>query len=332
MEIQEFMMQLRRLVPRCVSGAIDVSDVQVLTGGASQALWSFDALTPQGPVPLVMRCAQQWSEESQVGSAGMVAEAAILQVAGQGGVPVPGVRVVLQPDDGLGDGYVMDRIDGETQGRKILREAALDAVRPRLVGECGATLARIHALPRAALPALRVGWALEECSALASRIRASSSARPVFELALRWLQTNAPLPAGEAVLVHGDFRNGNLIVGSDGLRAVLDWELAHLGDPMEDLGWFCVNAWRFGNIDQPAGGFGSREALFAAYEAAGGRAVNPAHVHYWEVLGTLKWGVACDGMSRAFTSGADPSLERAAVGRRASEAEIDLLNLLVPRS
>ena len=82
--------------------------------------------------------------------------------------------------------------------------------------------------------------------------------------------------------MHGDFRHGNLIIGPDGVRAVLDWELAHLGDPMEDLGWICVNSWRFGEIDKPVGGFGTREELFAGYEAAG-RRVDPERV---EILGS----------------------------------------------
>jgi aminoglycoside phosphotransferase (APT) family kinase protein len=131
-------------------------------------------------------------------------------------------------------------------------------------------------------------------------------------------------------LVHGDFRHGNLIIGSEGLRAVLDWELAHLGDPMEDLGWICVNSWRFGEIDKPVGGFGSREELFAGYEEAG-RRVDPDRVKFWEVMGTLRWGVMCCGMMQRFRIGPDHSMERAMIGRRSSETEIDLLRLLVPR-
>lgn len=102
--------------------------------------------------------------------------------------------------------------------------------------------------------------------------------------------------------MHGDFRNGNLIIGAEGVRAVLDWELAHLGDPMEDLGWVCVNSWRFGEIDKPVGGFGSREELFAGYEAAG-RKVDPARVKFWEVMGTLRWGIMCGGMMQRFREG-----------------------------
>jgi aminoglycoside phosphotransferase (APT) family kinase protein len=129
--------------------------------------------------------------------------------------------------------------------------------------------------------------------------------------------------------VHGDFRNGNLMVGEDGLRAVLDWELAHWGDPMEDLGWLCVNSWRFGKLELPVGGFGTREQLFEGY-AEGGGVVDAARVHYWEVFGTLKWGVICQSMAHAYLTGAERNVERAAIGRRASEAEIDLLMLLAP--
>jgi aminoglycoside phosphotransferase (APT) family kinase protein len=114
------------------------------------------------------------------------------------------------------------------------------------------------------------------------------------------------------------------------LVGVLDWELAHLGDPMEDLGWLCVNAWRFGSLDLPVGGFGTREDLFAGYAAAGGR-VDAQRVHYWEVLGTLKWGIVCESMAQAWLAGHERDVEKAVIGRRASESEIDLLALLAPR-
>jgi aminoglycoside phosphotransferase (APT) family kinase protein len=112
------------------------------------------------------------------------------------------------------------------------------------------------------------------------------------------------------------------------VRAVLDWELAHAGDPMEDLGWICVNSWRFGAIDNPVGGFGSREDLYAGYEAAGGAPVDLKRAHFWEVLGTLRWGVICTMSGIALREGAATGLERAMIARRASETELDLLNLL----
>jgi hypothetical protein len=127
--------------------------------------------------------------------------------------------------------------------------------------------------------------------------------------------------------VHGDFRNGNLIVGPDGVRAVLDWELAHLGDPLEDLGWLCVKAWRFGS-PLPVGGFGPVEDLVAGYERAGGRRVDLSALRWWEVLGTLRWGVICIVQTVTHLSGAVRSVELAAIGRRVCEVEWDLLELL----
>ena len=153
--------------------------------------------------------------------------------------------------------------------------------------------------------------------------RASDWPRPVFEVAFRWLGAHRPPPPERAVLVHGDFRNGNLMIGPDGLRAVLDWELAYIGDGMADLGWLCVNAWRFGKVELPVGGFGTVEELEAGY----GVPIDRDALRWWEVFGTLRWGCMCAGMAAAFRT-ADPSVERAMIARRTSENEIDLLRLL----
>jgi aminoglycoside phosphotransferase (APT) family kinase protein len=199
-----------------------------------------------------------------------------------------------------------------------------------LARQCGEALARIHAMPTADLPPLRPGGVQAELQQQIDLHRGHGTTRPVFELAFQWLRAHAPPDVAPPALVHGDFRNGNLMVDERGLVAVLDWELAHLGDPMEDLGWLCVNAWRFGCNDLAVGGFGTRDDLFAGYRAAGG-AVDEDRVRYWEVLGTLKWGVVCEAMAHAWLSGRERDVEKAVIGRRASESEIDLLALLAPR-
>lgn len=305
--------------------ATGVTALRAISGGASQEIWSFDARLPSGDQGLILRRTRRWSDTAQKGSAGMAAEVALLRAAATGGVPVPGVVGALAPADGLGDGYLMQRVDGESSARVILRDARFAKARRTLAAACGGLMARIHRLPALRLPPLRIGGAARECAQWAAAHRANGTLRPVFELALRWLAENEPSPCAEPVLVHGDFRNGNLMVGPEGVRAVLDWELAHLGDPMEDLGWFCVNSWRFGQVGLEAGGLGTRAQLFAGYEAEAGRPVDAARVHYWQVLGTLKWGVTCDAMGLAWRSGSDRNIERLAVARRASEAEIDLL-------
>src|SRR6478736_562339 len=263
-------------------------------------------------------------------AAGLAAEAQLMQLAYEAGVPSPRVMHVLTPDENLGTGFIMQRVEGETIARKILRDDEYAAARPFLARQIGGVLAGLHKLPQDKLPELRHMTAAKEIGDFERDYRSLDWPKPVFELALRWLRDHDPGPASETTLVHGDFRNGNLIIGADGVRAVLDWELAHLGDPMEDLGWVCVNSWRFGEIDKPVGGFGSREELFAGYEAAG-RKVDPSRVKFWEVMGTLRWGIMCGGMMQRFRGSPDHSMERAMIGRRASETEIDLLRLLAPR-
>lgn len=313
-------------------GATGIDGLTQLSGGASQETWAFDVLHPSGMIAVILRRAPAGYGAAPARAAGLEAEAVLMQQAFEAGIPSPRVRHVLSPQDGLGSGFIMDRVEGETIPRKILRDAQFTQARVVLTSQLGKAVAGIHALDQARLPQLRLMTVAGEINDLATEYKSFEWPRPVFDLALRWLRDHAPVQSPVVTLVHGDFRHGNLIVGPDGLRAVLDWELAHVGDPMEDLGWICVNSWRFGEIDKPVGGLGSREEFFAAYEAASGRVVDVPRVMFWEVLGTLRWGVMCCGMMQRFRAGPDHSMERAMIGRRASETEIDLLRLLAPRS
>jgi len=303
---------------------VTISNLNPLTGGSSSESWLFDALVDQERFELVLRRAPGGRERSPIDKP---TEARLQQLAAEKDVPVPRIRFILDADDGLGPGYVMDRIAGETIPRKILRDEQYREARPKLARQCGEIMARIHSVAVEALPPLEhvpAGQQVERFQAVPHHYQLDL---PVFELAIRWLAEHLP-PETAPCLVHGDLRNGNLIVGPEGVRAVLDWELAHRGAPMEDLAWISVNSWRFGNIDQPVGGFGQREELFAGYEAAGGGAVDGEAVHFWEVFGTLKWGVICIVQAFAHLTGGLRSVNRVAIGRRVSETEIDLLNLL----
>jgi aminoglycoside phosphotransferase (APT) family kinase protein len=322
--------ELSRSVVRWCAGATGVTGAAKLSGGASQETWRFDIVHPDGAIGAILRRSPKGFGAAPSRAAGLAAEAKLMQLAHDAGVPSPRVLHVLAPEDDLGTGFIMQRVEGETIGRKLVRDEAFAAARPILPRQIGGVLAGIHGLPQVNLPELRRMTATRELDDFEREYRSLNWPKPVFELALRWLRDRDPGPSAEMTLVHGDFRNGNLIIGADGVRAVLDWELAHLGDPMEDLGWVCVNSWRFGEIDKPVGGFGSREELFAGYEAAG-RKVDPARVKFWEVMGTLRWGIMCGGMMQRFRQGPDHSMERAMIGRRASETEIDLLRLLAPR-
>lgn len=321
---------LARLIRKLFGERFTVASIERLSGGASKETLALDAVAEDGARrPLILRRMPPHTN-AKVGAPEIETEAALITAAMAAGVPSPRVVHVLTPEDELGRGFLMERLEGETIPRKILRDAAYAGLRPRLARELGGILARLHAIDIAGLPSLQTITAADELAQLREIYRADGQPRPVFELAFRWIAEHAPQEPRPS-LVHGDFRHGNFIVDATGVRAVLDWELTHLGDPMRDLGWICTNAWRFGGIDKPVGGFGTLEDLVAGYEVAGGAKVDMARVKFWETFGSLRWGVMCLGMLARYERGGDRSIERAMIGRRASENEIDLLRLLMPR-
>jgi aminoglycoside phosphotransferase (APT) family kinase protein len=306
-----------------------VENLRQLSGGASKEMWAFDLAAAGGStVPLVLRRQPAGRRFSSQGLPSVAAEAALVRLAGSVGVPVPAVAFELPPGSPAGDGYAMARIEGETVGGRVLKLPELSAARSGMARQCGEILAQLHGADGYQSLNLREIGAREELTALEERHRATGHARPVFELALRWLEDNLPNER-RRVLLHGDFRNGNLMVGPEGIRAVLDWELAHVGPPVYDLAWLCVTSWRFQRPDLPVGGFGTRDDLIAGYEAAGGAPVDHAELHAWEVFQTMNWGVMCAGVAEAFVEGSR-SIEAGVIARRASETEFDLLRLLAP--
>ena len=320
---------LTRLVRRIFGSSYSATAIARLSGGASQETWALDAVADGAvPRPLILRRAPPFPG-AKMSATSLPMEAKLMQLARAAGVPSPEVLHVLTPEDDLGDGFLMVRVNGETIPRKILRDAEFADLRPRLAREIGGVLARLHAIDVKQLPPLKTLTAADELAQLRETYKADDQPRPVFELAFRWIADHAPREPAPT-LVHGDFRHGNFIVDAKGVQAVLDWELAHLGDPMRDLGWLCTNSWRFGGINKPVGGFGTVDELAAGYEEAGGSAVDRARVKFWETFGSLRWGVMCLSMLARFDRG-DRSIERALIGRRASETEIDLLRLLAPR-
>ena len=320
---------LARAMRTRFSAAARLVALERLSGGASQELWSFDVETGGETLPLILR-RNPGGLTQRESAAGMETEARLIELARAAGAPAPAVVLVCQPGDGLGHGYVMERIAGETIARRILRDAEYAEARPKLARQLGEAAAHIHAVDVAAAGTLREVTPQSSLEGSFAGYRAFGTPRPVVEWAFRWLREHLPPSPPRQTVVHGDMRTGNIIVSPEGLSAVLDWEVVHLGDPMEDLGWICVTSWRFGEVDKPAGGFGSREEMFAGYEAAGGAPVDAARVRWWEVMGTLRWGMSCAMFGREFQDG-DRSVEKAAIGRRASETAVDLMAILAPR-
>jgi aminoglycoside phosphotransferase (APT) family kinase protein len=324
----DFASALERAVTRAIAGLSSIADLKRLSGGASQETWSFDGTGAGGVTPLILRRAPHGKPVQRSATAVPLAtEAKVIRLAAQAGVPVPPVPYVLQDTDDLGPGYIMGRVEGETIARKILRDAEFADARPKLARQCGRILAKIHAIDKAQVSDLSVVPPRAQFDQYRTIYDTYDYPHPVFEVAFKWLEQRLP-ETPELTLVHGDFRHGNLMIGPDGVRAVLDWELTHIGDPAEDLGWICVNSWRFGETHKVVGGFGDVSELLAGYAEAGGQNMTAERVKFWEMFGTLKWGIMCMTMYQAFAGGADRSVERAAIGRRSSETEIDLVNLL----
>ncbi|HET6792801.1 MAG TPA: phosphotransferase family protein [Acidimicrobiales bacterium] len=303
-------------------GPVDIESLVRLSGGASRETWSFDARRPDGEVvELILRRDPPGSAKGSMG-----VEADLFRAAAAADVPVPALICASDDPEILGSSFlILERLEGETIPRRVLREPALAEARKGLAEECGRVLARLHRIDPARVPGLA---RQDELTHYRGVLDALNQPSPTFELAFRWLEQNRP-PGGRETVVHGDFRNGNLMVGPDGVRGVLDWELAHLGDPIEDLGWLCTKSWRFG-VDLPVGGFGTYDQLIAGYESEGGGPVDRDVLRWWETFGNLKWGVICMMQASAHLSGAVRSVELAAIGRRVCEVEWDLVGLLLP--
>ncbi len=306
-----------------------------LAGGASRELWSLELSLRGRRLALVLRR----DPPRRVGEGDRSLEARLLRAAAEVGVPVPRVHWCCSDPAVLGSPFLlMDRVAGESIPRRLLREERYRAAREGLCAELAASLARIHRidperpeLAELATATSGVGSGREEVLRFGAALgNLAVEPHPVLALAERWLLERAPAPA-RRVVVHGDYRMGNVIVGEDGLRAVLDWELCHLGDPVEDLGWLCVRAWRFGNDALPAAGVGSRQALVEAYQRAGGAPVDPEALRFWEVCGNFKLALVFVSQARVFLGGL-PSLELASLGRRIAEAEEELLRFMDGRA
>lgn len=303
-----------------------------LSGGASQETFRISIKTDDGDRILAMRRAPGGLfTEPLPGYPGLATEALLMQSAKAAGVPEPEVYWVLQPEDELGGGFIMEWIEGEALGARIVRSEAYAEIRPKLAFECGQIMARIHAidLEETGLKQHLADISPAEFVAQTwTRYKALNTPQPMIDYAARWLTDNLPV-SFEPALVHNDFRNGNFMLSPQGVTAVLDWELAHIGDPMRDLGWICTNSWRFGGAS-PVGGFGEYKDLFAGYESISGKRVDPDHVKFWEVFGSFWWAVGCLGMAEHYRSGPDKTVERPAIGRRSSECQVDCVNLICP--
>ena len=325
---------LTRVLAKHAPGFRSLRSCDRLSGGASQETYRVVIETADGERRYAMRRAPGGRPPNMPeAGAGLAAEAKLFRAARAAGVPEPEILHLFEPSDAIGEGFLMEWLEGETLGAKIVRGEEFAGVRPKLARQCGEVLARIHAIDvaKAGLDgALRTRSPAELVRESWSLYEAYGTPQPMIDYAGRWLLDHLP-PASPPRLVHGDFRNGNLMMSPEhGVVAVLDWEIAHLGDPIRDLGWVCTNSWRFGQSDLVVGGFGELDDLLDGYASVAGSRPDPEHVKFWIVFGSFWWAVGTLSMAQIYRAGPDRSVERAAIGRRTSECQIDCVNLLIP--
>jgi aminoglycoside phosphotransferase (APT) family kinase protein len=293
-----------------------VTGLRRLSAGASRETWSF--AMPDGSKRILQRLPRGASR------AGVELEAAVLGAAFDAGVPVARVFASFDAGGPLGmPALVLEQVEGEALPPRLRRDPSFGPALDGLAAECGEILARLHSIPLDRVPALSNPDPIERCREVLDGL---DERHPAFELVLRRLELSRREPRPDT-LVHGDFRLGNLLVGERGVSAVLDWELVHRGDPVEDLGWLCVPAWRFGG-ELPVAGVGRHEQLLDAYRSAGGAEVGVEELRWWQAAGTVWWGVLCHVQASRHLKGHTRSVELASIGRRACEQEWDALEVL----
>ena len=289
--------------------------MHLLAGGASKEAWAVDV---EGE-PLLVRRASRGVIHAATLS--LEDEFHVLEAAAEAGVKVPRPVAYLGELGGR-EAFAMERVEGETIGRRIARNPP-----PGLDVQLADELAKIHAIPPDRLPFLGSGDILERFE---GELDSVGDPHPAIEYGLWWLREHRPAPLPD-VVTHGDFRIGNVVVSEGGLEYLLDWEFAHLSDPREDLAWPLVRAWRFGADERRLGGVGEVKPYLERYAELTGRAVSEEELYWWEVLGNVKWATGCLTQCRRHLTGLDRSVEYAVLGRMAAEMEYELLHLIESR-
>jgi aminoglycoside phosphotransferase (APT) family kinase protein len=290
----------------------EVERAVLLAGGASKEAWAVDS---GGRELLIRRAAGGVIHQATLT---LEHEFEVLRAAHEAGVKVPEPIAYLGEVEGR-EAFVMERVHGETIGRRIVKQPP-----PGLDVQLAEELTKIHAIPPERLPFLEQGDAIAR---FYDELDSVGEPHPAIELGLLWVKERLA-DDRERVVVHGDWRLGNVAVDEHGLVAVLDWEFAHLADPVEDLAWPLVRAWRFGADDLRLGGIAPPERYLERYAELTGREVTPDELLVWEVFGNVKWAIGCLTQSRRHLNGQERSVELAVLGRLAAEMEYELLDLI----
>lgn len=321
-----------------VADGLTVSNVYRIPGGASRETWSFDARWRDGGNEVHGGFIIRRDPDASLLVTERDLEYRVMEAVGSRGVPVPKMYWLEQDTSWLERPFfVMERIDGcETSPQKLLMDPRLYQARSRIADSFVQILAQIHALDWAALGLdfLGVPPSAEACGRMEIEkwegivAQDSLEPQPVLKAAFRWMRRNFPPPAQKIVLVHADYRTGNFLCNAEGeIRGILDWEMVHLGDPMEDVAWACIRPWRWGG-DERIGGLIDRAEYYAKYEKATGLRVDERAIRFWEVLGNVKLAAIFITGARSFCDGRTKSAMMAMLGRNVGRLELEIMDLM----
>lgn len=301
-----------------------------LAGGACQDMHRVELTATRGTERLVLRSDARLPLPASLGRR---EEFAVAQAARSAGVPTPAVHHLTEGLVRPGAwAYFMDWVEGEAIGRRVVKAPELADARRQLPEQLAEALARVHTVaqkthPGVGLRPMEGGPVKGGLAFVRQMLDGLREPHPALEYAFRWLVDHAP-PEAETCLLHGDFRTGNFLVTPASLSAILDWEFARWGTPAEDIGWLCVRDWRFGQNHLPAGGLATRETFLDAYARASGRRIPPSVLHFWEVMGNVRWAAGSVHQGERYLSGEESDLEYVAIARRAPEMEWEALRLV----
>lgn len=324
-QLQDGFAELRRAMRRRFGESVAIENIEVPSLGGSNRTVLFDLIDGSTRKRVVSR--QRTYEGADSPFLDAAQQFLLMEIAHREGVPVPEPILLFSPEDQLGDGFASAFVVGETMPKRIIERLQHEQTGAEFTRQLGRVLARLHQVRAETTFLHDIPDSIDAIDAQRQRYDSYDEPHPAIELGFRWLERNRPKPA-TPVLLHGDFRNGNLMVGNNRVVAVLDWECAHLGSPAEDIGWLTCRPWRFGRTDQPVGGFGQLADLLASYHEAGGAAIDASEVQYWQVFGLLRWAVInmMQAHGHLFGNRRDPVF--AACGRNTSLIEYDLLMTL----
>jgi aminoglycoside phosphotransferase (APT) family kinase protein len=334
--LDAFAAHVERSLARDTGAGVRILEWQKLAGGAIQQNIAARAQVDAGPWAGRHRWVVRTDAPSGVAvSHSREQEFALLSVAHRAGVRVPRPLWCHAAVDGLPSYFVMEHVEGIAAGHRLTKGGAIpDAA--ALTRDLAVNLACLHGIvPPApgleflgAPPASPAGEFLGRCREYLDHWHATiGTPQPVLEWALRYCAQSMP-PAGRVCLLHHDYRTGNFLVAEGRLAAVLDWEFAGWGDPLEDIGWLFARCWRFARPDRIVGGIGDPGVFLDAYNASAGTCYAELDTRYWQLVAHLRWSVIALQQAERHLSGREPSLELALTGRILPELELEMLNLV----